>query len=80
MPTEQIKHWFLPLATFHIATAHVCNQFNDVFTLISLPHFKSINFYQNRSKIKLILQKNTKFLSAGIRPHTFRTAPLQISG
>ena len=31
MPTEQIKHWFLPLVTFHIATAHVCNQFNDVF-------------------------------------------------
>ena len=21
MPTEQIKHWFLPLVTFHIATA-----------------------------------------------------------
>ena len=48
--------------------------------LISLPHFKSINFYQNRPKIKLFLQKNTKFLSAGLRPHTPRTAPLQISG
>ena len=31
MPTEQIKHWFLRLVTFHIATAHVCNQFNDAF-------------------------------------------------
>ena len=31
MPTEQIKHWFLPSVTFRIATAHVCNQFNDVF-------------------------------------------------
>ena len=39
-----------------------------------------MNFYQNRPKIKLFLQKNAKFLSAGLRPHTPRTAPLQISG
>ena len=31
MSTEQIKYWFLPLVTFHIAIAHVWNQFSDVF-------------------------------------------------
>ena len=36
--------------------------------LISLPHFKSINFYQNRPKIKLFLQKNTKFWALGSAP------------
>ena len=30
-----------------------------------MPRFKSINFYQNSPKIKLFLQKNAKFLSAG---------------
>ena len=30
-----------------------------------MPRFKSIIFYQNSSKIKFILQKNAKFLSAG---------------
>ena len=38
--------------------AHLCNQFNLAFAvLISMPHFKGINFYQTRSKIKLLLQK-----------------------
>ena len=32
---------------------------------ISMPRFKSIIFYQNSSKIKLVLQKNAKFSSAG---------------
>ena len=36
-------------------------------------HFKIINFNQNRPKVKLFLQKNTKFLSA-------KHPPLQISG
>ena len=47
-----------------------------------MPYFKSINFFQNWPKIELILQKNTKFLSAGLRPQTIRTAPppLQIFG
>ena len=41
-------------------------QFNCVFALlISMLYFKSINFYPNRPKIKLRLQKNTKFLSPG---------------
>ena len=31
---------------------------------ISMPRFKVLFFYQNSSKIKLILQKNAKFLSA----------------
>ena len=30
-----------------------------------MPHLKNINFYQNRPKIKLFLQKNAKFSSAG---------------
>ena len=47
-----------------------------------MPHFKSINFYQNRPKIDFFFAKNTKFLSARLRPQTTRTAPplLQISG
>ena len=47
-----------------------------------MPRFKSINFYQNRPKIELFLQKTTKLLSAGLRPQTTKTAPalLQISG
>ena len=32
---------------------------------ISMPRFKSIIFYQNKPKIKLFLQKNAKFSSAG---------------
>ena len=31
---------------------------------VSIPRFKSI-FYQNSPKIKMFLQKNAKFLSAG---------------
>ena len=39
---------------------------NHVFALlISMPCFESINFYQNKFKIELFLQNNTKFLSAG---------------
>ena len=30
-----------------------------------MPRFKSINFYQNKSKIKLALQKNKIFLVLG---------------
>ena len=33
-----------------------------------MPRFKSMIFCQNSSKIKLFLQKNTKFLSAGAPP------------
>ena len=44
MPTEQIKHWFLPLVTFHIATAHVCNQFNDVFYRYFFATFQKYQF------------------------------------
>ena len=45
--------------------------------LISIPHFKSINFYQNRPKIKLFLQIQI-FRAMGAIPET--VPPLQISG
>ena len=52
----------LPLAITCIA--HLCCQFWHVFALlISMPRFKSVNFYQNRSKIKLLLQKNLQIPS-----------------
>ena len=51
-------------------------EFNHVFALLIFmppefslkPDFKSINFYQNKAKIKLFLQKKPFFLSAGA-PH-----------
>ena len=39
-----------------------------------MSRFKSISFFQNRPKIKLFLQKNTKFLDPETAPR------LQISG
>ena len=46
----------LPLATSRIVNTYLCNQFNYVFALlISMSHFKSMNFYQSRPKIKLFL-------------------------
>ena len=54
----------LPLDSSHIT--QLCDQFNHVFApLISMPRFENIKFYQNRLKIKLVLQKNIKFSSAG---------------
>ena len=42
----------LPLATFRLANARLCNPFNHVFALlISMPHLNRI--YQNSPKIKL---------------------------
>ena len=39
---------------------------NHVFALlISMPCFQRINIYQNKLKIKLFLQNNANFLSAG---------------
>ena len=56
-------------------------QFNPVFALLnSMPHFKSINFYQNEPKIKLFLQKFKIFERLGLSPQTPKIAPLQISG
>ena len=44
--------------------------------LISMPHFKSIIFYQNRPRIKLFLQKEKKkFERWGLRPHTPKASP-----
>ena len=54
-------------------------EFNDVFALLIFmspefslkPDFKSINFYQNKAKIKLLLQKkNTFFWAQGLRTQT----------
>ena len=45
----------LPIAIAYLALSR--NQFNHVFALLIIPRFKSINFYQNRPKIRLLLQK-----------------------
>ena len=63
------KTKILPLVTTHIA--HLWNQFNQFALPISMPRFKSITFYQNIPKIKLLLQKNAKSLVCwGLRPQT----------
>ena len=59
LPTCNKKAEILPLATALIA--HLRSQFNYAFALlIPMPCFKSVNFYHNRPKIKLFLQKNYK--------------------
>ena len=46
-----------------------------------MPHFKSINFYQNRPKITLMLKKSIVFERWGLCPQTSETSPpFQISG
>ena len=48
-----------------------------------MPHFKSINFYQNRSKIKLFLQNKNKKIFRALSsppPHPQSSPTLQISG
>ena len=53
---------------------------NHVFSLlISMPRFESVNFCQNKLKIKLFLLNNRKFLSAGAPPPDVRNAPLPIA-
>ena len=71
----------LAIATSHIT--HLCNLYYvHVFALlISMPGFHSINFYQNRPKVKLFFPKKYKtFERWGLRPKIPVTAPpLQIS-
>ena len=58
----------LPLATSHRANVHLCNGFSHVFALlvlVSTPHFKSINFYQTRPKIKFFRKKIQNFWALG---------------
>ena len=56
----------VPLAT--TLTADLRNQFNYVFVLlISMTHFKSINFYYIRPKIKLFLQKKLQKSQTSLR-------------
>ena len=42
---------------------------------ISMPPFEGIIFYQNSPKIKLFLQKNAKFLSAGAQSPNPQISP-----
>ena len=65
----------LAIATSPIA--NVCNYYNHVFTLlISMPRFKSINFYQNWPKFKLFLQTKYKiFERYWLRSQAPHTAP-----
>ena len=53
----------LSLAISHIG--HQSNQLNHAVLTISMPRFKCNIFYYNCPKIKLFLQKNAKFSSAG---------------
>ena len=62
------KTKILPLATSHIA--HLCNLFNHVCTTISMPYFKSINFYQNIPKIFSFCKKCKIFGVLGAPPQT----------
>ena len=56
------KAEILPLAT--VLKDHLRSQFNHVFAiLLSVPHYKRVNFYQNMYKIKLSLQ-NLRALGA----------------
>ena len=60
----------LSTATSHIAL--LWNLYNHVFALlISMPRFNSINFYQNRPKIKIFLPKKYKIFErwgSALRP------------
>ena len=61
MYTSKLKFYHQPLPTKPI---HVTSLIMLALPL-SMPRFKSVTFYQNSAKIKLFLQKNAKFLSAG---------------
>ena len=69
----------------------MCLSLNHVFVQLIfmppefslMPRLKSINFYQNKPKIKLFLQKNKKFQVTSIRapkPQIQPLHPLQVSG
>ena len=63
------KAEILPLATALIACLH--SQFDHAFTLLIVMsgHFKSINYYLNKPKIKLSLPKRLQnFQHSGSRP------------
>ena len=71
-----IRTEILAIATSQIV--HLCNQYNHAFIqLISMPRFNSINFYQNRPKIKLFLPPKIYkiFERWGLRPQTLVTIP-----
>ena len=63
LPACNKKVKILSLATAFIA--HLRSQFNHVFALlIFMPRFKGINFYQNKHKFTLFLQKKLQNLPA----------------
>ena len=70
----------MAIASYH--TAHSCKSYNHVFALhVSMPRFNSIDFYQNKSKLKLFCPKNAKFSSAWGSAKKKRDSPLlQVSG
>ena len=71
----------LPLATALVV--HLRSQFNHVFALlVSMLHFKSINFCKNMPKLKLFWQKKlqTRRAVGQLCPQTPKWPPLQISG
>ena len=71
----------LPLATSHITIAQLRNhRAKYIFALlIFMPHFKSINFYQNKPKIKLILEKIQNFRELELHLQTPKTDPLPLT-
>ena len=68
LPACYKKDDILPLTTALIA--HNRSQFNHVFPLlISMLGYKSISFYYNRRKIKLLIEKKLQnFLALGAVP------------
>ena len=72
----------LLLATSHIAIAHLWNQFNHVFALLtSMPHFKRINIIRIGLKLSYFCKKKKFFFERwGLRPRPPKHPSLQISG
>ena len=67
----------LLLATPHIAIAHLCNQFNHVFALLtSMPHFKRINIIRIGLKLSYFCKKKKIFFWALGAPFKTPETPL----
>ena len=76
LPACKEKAEILPLATALIACLH--SQFDHAFTLLIVMsgHFKSINYYLNKPKIKLSLPKKiAKFSALWLQTFEIATRP-----
>ena len=76
LPACKKKAEILPLATALIACLH--SQFDHAFTLLIVMsgHFKSINYYLNKPKIKLSLPKKiAKFSALWLQTFEIATRP-----